>query len=115
MAEEKEEKVEKRGGPVVEISIGFVVCILILIISTLLIVRLNGDKKILEDELAKTRTVLQETQERNNVLNNAIREITQNFDDLTNNQIKAKLNELVSAEAEVPSGDVVAPSGEVVE
>jgi len=113
MAEEKEEKVEKRGGPVVEISIGFVVCILILIISTLLIVRLNGEKKALENELANTRTVLQQTQERNNVLNTAIRETISQFDDLTNNQIKAKLSELVQDEAKVPSGDVATPSGDV--
>ena len=114
MAEEKEVK-----KPVVEISIGFIVCLIILIISTLLIVRLNGDKKKLENELAQYTSLYEQTLERNNVMNTNIREITSQLDNLSYNQIRSKLEELSrpeSGDVVVESGDAtVAVSGEVAE
>ena len=111
MAEEKEVK-----KPVVEISIGFIVCILILIISTLLIIRLNGDKKKIENEYATLQTAYTDLEQRHEVLREAALSIKTNPTKYSIDDLVKMLDEALGAQAETPSesGDV-APSGETVE
>ncbi|MBR3281394.1 MAG: hypothetical protein IKI57_06150 [Clostridia bacterium] len=113
MAEEKEVK-----KPVVEISIGFIVCILILIISTLLIIRLNGDKKKLETDYAQLQSSYESLNERHEVLRQAALSIKSNptkysIDDLVKMLDEALGENVVETPSE--SGDVVAPSGETIQ
>ena len=115
MAQEKEVKQEEKK-PIIEISVWFIICLIILIFSSLLVIKLNREKTELAADRDKYVQLYEETQERNNVLNERIRNITSELDDMSNNELRAKLNELLDGTPEVTpeSGDVVT-SGDVAE
>ena len=115
MAEEKEVKEEEKK-PIIEISVWFIVCLIILIFASLLVIKLNREKAELATEKEKFAQLYEEAQTRNNVLNEGIRTITSQLNDMSNNEISAKLNELLEGNTEVTpeSGDVVT-SGDVAE
>ena len=79
MAEEKQEAKK----PIVEISVWFIICLIILIISTLLVIKLNGEKAALNLQLNGDGTaenpgyiaLYNRALERENVLNEALKSV----------------------------------------
>ena len=76
MAEEKQETTNK---PLVELNVWFIVCLVILIISTLLVMKLSHEKADLKDQLAATTTQLDDALERERVLREAAKAMQTNI------------------------------------
>jgi predicted transcriptional regulator len=122
MAEKEEAK-----KPVVEMSIWFVLLLVVLIISTCLVIKINGEKATLAEELTKTQARVEELQKSRSDLqenmDHLVGEITSNPGNYSTNQVISLFKEKLSAaglDVEVNENlDIVTPvvtevdSGEV--
>ncbi len=98
---------------VIEMSVWFIVCLVILIVASLSIMKLNADKTKLKNELAESRAQYEELQAMHTALADSIKGISQEVFVKSPTQLKSELESLLGSEENV-SGDAVQENGEPV-
>ena len=93
MAEEKEAK-----KPMIEMSVWFIAFLILLIISTLFIIKLNGDKSRLENELKLAQEQYSQLEAMHSTMVAATKGVLENFDNMTPVNVKEELRKYVSGE-----------------
>ena len=114
MAEENNEAQK----PIIEMSVWFIVCLVILIIASVLVIKLNGDKSKISAERDQLRVMFEESEERNATLRTAITNLKAEVFQKSPMELQKALEGLVGsgdeAAADAEETEVV-PSGEVAE
>lgn len=113
MAEENEVK-----KPIIEMSVWFIAFLVLLIISTLLVIKLNGDKSRLQNELKASEDRFSQMESMHSTMIESARAMIKNYENMTPSQVKVELGRMVSGdevEAEVPVEEPATVSGEVAE
>ncbi len=113
MAEEKNEAQK----PIIEMSVWFIVCLVILIIASILVIKLNGDKSRIAAERDSYIKMYEESEARNTTLRTRITNISADVFQKSPMEIQKALDGLVGSGYAVPAGaeeTEVVPSGEAV-